>query len=1106
MESHTRLPVITDDALQKFTDSGSLDRGRRYFKNGRVKEVLWNGYQLMGQVRGTRPTPYSVVVEFQGSSPYMSTCDCPVFIACKHAAAVLYAAKHAREMAPVVASDWRKSLAGFIKPKPTDGNALGIQFEVATPRNPFGRNGGRSTPRTDIVAVHEASYLDLFIRLMRRGKSGNWVRGSLTWQSMFNGTTALNYHPDHAFIAGQIYNLNLDSVYSYATDNKQIHVNNFTTGYIWSLLQQAARAGMEYVPGNQFSAVRIGAPAKLELHAREDGGGVGIEAVLSTSDYDGTDLKLLGSAGAAHIDKKGNESQLVLHPATAPFSSAAVQLYRSGGTVVDEEYKEEFVFNVLPRVRESINVVSHGDALVVRNDRTAELRVEVTFKRSHTTELKWYWHYTNPSKDYPFTPSTPAPTGARRDRDLETNVTKRVQGYWDRLGKAGKNTLIPSETAWFSTRVLPQLEDDPNINVIYIGEVIEYEELPGSPHVEMRSQPNDDNDWFDLHFVVTINGRDIPFVDVFKALAQRHDFLVLDDNTFVSLQDPKFDALREELMVSDLLKDWDKTDKNPRVSRYDYDALDRLSGLVDDATLDSMWVEALNTLKNYGDVKVSASDVPDSVHADLRDYQLHGYAWMRALYEARLGGILADDMGLGKTLQVLTLIAWVAEQWKERGKGGSALKGQPFLVVAPASVVNVWKREAHKFTPDLSVITLTSTSKRRKESVAEAVAGCDIAITSYAVARLDGEEFAEYSWAGLIMDEAQFIKNPASQTHKALQKIPAKFALAVTGTPMENSLQDMWSLLNIVAPSMYPRLKAFKEQVISPVEIGRKMASRLDSGGNSERELTELEVRGANAMAGFQRRVRPFMLRRTKESVSPELPEKQEFIHEVELNKEHLDLYRVMLQKERKKLVRVADSDKPFVILKSLTLLRLLALDPSLVDEDYAHVKSSKLAVAMDMIEEVAAEGHRILVFSQFTSFLKKVAGKLKDASIAHEYLDGATANRGAVIDKFKTGDAPVFLISLKSGGFGLTLTEADYVFLLDPWWNPAAENQAIDRTHRIGQDKNVMVYRLVSQGTIEEHVLNLQQRKADLFNNLTGEATFASTFTSEDINDLLNH
>jgi SNF2 family DNA or RNA helicase len=427
-------------------------------------------------------------------------------------------------------------------------------------------------------------------------------------------------------------------------------------------------------------------------------------------------------------------------------------------------------------------------------------------------------------------------------------------------------------------------------------------------------------------------------------------------------------------------------------------------------------------------------------------------------------------MGLGKTLQVLALIQHVV--------AGDA--GSPFLVVAPTSVVTAWQHQAALHAPGLRV----GVGARRTDDVAGIAEAHDVVVTTYALLRLESAQFAAQHWAGLVLDEAQQVKNHQGKTYSAVRSVDADFRLAVTGTPFENRLMELWSLLSITTPGLYPWPRRFRDVVVRPVEKDGDEA----------------------ALRRFRTRIRPFLLRRTKELVADDLPPKQEQVLEVDLERRHRKIYDTHLARERQRILGlVADFDRNRVaIFSALTKLRQLALDPALVDPAHEKVGSAKVSLLVDHLAEITAEGHRALVFSQFTSFLSRVRESLTREGITTTYLDGGTRDRGAVVDAFRRGDAPVFLISLKAGGTGLTLTEADYVFVLDPWWNPAAEAQAVDRAHRIGQDKHVHVYRLVATDTIEEKVMALKARKAELFARvIDGDGASAQGITAEDIRGL---
>ena len=407
------------------------------------------------------------------------------------------------------------------------------------------------------------------------------------------------------------------------------------------------------------------------------------------------------------------------------------------------------------------------------------------------------------------------------------------------------------------------------------------------------------------------------------------------------------------------------------------------------------------------------------------------------------------------------------------------------LAVAPASVVGTWAEEAARFVPGLKVVAIRATQARRGTELAEEIRGAHLVVTSYTLLRMEHEAYLEQTWRGLVLDEAQFIKNHRSRTHQVARRIGAPFTLAITGTPLENSLSDLWSMFSLVAPGLFPRLEGFNEIYRKPVEKNGK----------------------TDVLGSLRARIRPFMLRRTKREVVRELPEKVEQITRLELTPEHRRRYDQHLTRERTRVLGMLDDmDRNRVaIFRALTKLRQLALDPRLVDTELPPTPSAKITTLLEQIRELAEEGHRALVFSSFTGFLKLVRGTLEAEGIEYVYLDGRTRDRPARIARFREGGAPVFLISLKAGGFGLTLTEADYVFVLDPWWNPAAENQAVDRAHRIGQTRAVNVYRMVSADTIEEKVVALQQRKRDLFASVVDTGEFRSTaITASDIRGLL--
>ena len=680
----------------------------------------------------------------------------------------------------------------------------------------------------------------------------------------------------------------------------------------------------------------------------------------------------------------------------------------------------------------------------------------------------------------------------------------------------------------FVDDVAPRLAEL-GVTVDEVGEILRFHAAPTpSVQLDVGLGEGGTRDWLDLNVTMKVGDHEIPMPVLLTALTRKDEVLFLPSGEYVRLDIPELKRLRELLAEARLLNDRKRSGlRVPRVRTSWWEDLLTLD-VVESAS--NAWFDAM---KRAVIDPPKPAPIPSGLIAKLRPYQKTGFEWLAGLRRSGLGAVLADDMGLGKTVQTLAMIQDEREQSALAGaevrrsanssrsgsrsgagagagadagadagerrfaspddaalavSGGAAsvapsgaanrsfgsevtvqatdrATGQatgPWLVVAPTSVVANWAAEARKFTPGLRVATVDATRKRRGAELAALAHDVDILITSYTLLRLEYEDYAALRPVGMVLDEAQQAKNPASKTFSSLVKVGAPVVYAITGTPMENNLSELWAMFALVAPGLLGNAKQFRENVQKPVEKGASDAGQV--------------------LALLRRRIAPFLLRRTKRAVASELPEKQEQIIEIELAPAHRRLYDRQLQRERQRVLHLADDldHNRVEVLSALTRLRQLSIDPALVDEG-STAPSSKLETLLPLLQEASEEGHRTLVFSQFTRYLRSIAARLAEEGIAYAYLDGSTSNRRAVIEGFAEGDAPVFLISLKAGGVGLNLTMADYVVITDPWWNPAVEEQAVDRTHRIGQTRAVHVYRLVSQNTIEEKVLALQDSKRQL-------------------------
>jgi superfamily II DNA or RNA helicase len=457
--------------------------------------------------------------------------------------------------------------------------------------------------------------------------------------------------------------------------------------------------------------------------------------------------------------------------------------------------------------------------------------------------------------------------------------------------------------------------------------------------------------------------------------------------------------------------------------------------------------------------KIPEAPLPADLTATLRAYQRQGVDWLAFLRGAGLGGVLADDMGLGKTLQAMCVFP----------------KGERTLVVAPTSVLFNWQAELGRFRPSLKVCLYHGPSRRLDREA-------DVTLTSYALLRLDAAPLAAAGFRAVVLDEAQAIKNPDSQTARAAYALPAAFRLALTGTPVENRLEELWSLMHFTNRGLLGGRAEFADRHARPIADGQP-----------------------GAAAALRARVKPFLLRRLKQDVAPELPPRTDAVLRVELGDGERAVYDAVRAATQKEVLALLDGGKGVMqALEALLRLRQAACHPALVPGQTA-ATSSKLEVLLDALDAAVAEGHKALVFSQWTSLLDLIEPALARAELPFTRLDGSTRDRGAVVERFQAADGPpIMLVSLKAGGAGLNLTAADHVFLCDPWWNPAVEQQAADRTHRIGQTRPVFVYRLVSTGTVEERILTLQDSKRALMDAALADGAAAAGLTRDDLIALL--
>ncbi len=591
---------------------------------------------------------------------------------------------------------------------------------------------------------------------------------------------------------------------------------------------------------------------------------------------------------------------------------------------------------------------------------------------------------------------------------------------------------------------------------------------PGNFHIEVTSGI----DWFEMHGKASFGDQEVPLPTLLAALRRGDSLIALGDGTMGMMPE-------EWLKKYGLLADIGTAEgDHVRFSRTQVGLLDALLAEMPEVSVDEQFRHARKQLTRFEGI--APAEAPAGFVGELRGYQKDGLGWLHFLREFRFGGCLADDMGLGKTVQVLALLE---TRRKLRGKAGKRDRLPPSLAVVPRSVVFNWMQEAARFTPKLRVLDHTGMGRGKPGAHFDAY---DLIVTTYGTLLRDIAELKDYRFDYAILDEAQAIKNAASQSAKASRLIQADHRLAMSGTPVQNHVGELWSLFEFLNPGMFGSAgigRLSEGTLRNPSEDGRRMLARA---------------------------LRPFLLRRTKEQVAKDLPEKTEQTLYCDLEPEQRKLYNELLAHYRQSLLpkieREGIKKSKIQILEALLRLRQAACHPALIDKK-ANAPSAKLDVLLPQLREVFDEGHKTLVFSQFTSLLAIVKQRLDAEKLPYEYLDGRTRDRQSRVDRFQTDpNCKLFLISLKAGGLGLNLTAADYVYLLDPWWNPAVESQAIDRAHRIGQTRPVFAYRIIARDTVEEKVLQLQEQKRALADAIiTADNSVIRDLGREDLELLLS-
>jgi SNF2 family DNA or RNA helicase len=646
-----------------------------------------------------------------------------------------------------------------------------------------------------------------------------------------------------------------------------------------------------------------------------------------------------------------------------------------------------------------------------------------------------------------------------RQTDVEKNFLHTLQKLG--LPMKGFRIAIPKSEAfsWLNEN---------RVNLLNFGFEVSQPEsrdkkyFVGKAVIEVEVKEN--IDWFDIHAKIRFGEFEIPFKELRKLIMRRKVEFKLPNGEIAIIPEAWLTKYADLFALSET----DGEHEKPVLRKHHLNLVKEL----EEGNLAKVHLsEKLRSLNSFSGIK--NYPLPQGFKGELRPYQRAGYNWLRFLNEYKLGGCLADDMGLGKTVQTLTLL----QAEKDSASGTS-------LLIMPTSLIYNWEMEANKFTPELRILNYTGTLRNKDMKRFE---NYDLILTSYGITRLDVELLQQFYFNYIILDESQVIKNPTSNIAKAVRELNSRHKLVLTGTPIENTTMDLWSQMSFINPGILGTQTYFRNEFQHPIE--KK---------NDESRSKKLHSV-----------IKPFVLRRHKSQVATELPAKVENVQYCSMSPEQEKRYEEVKTHYREKIFKLIDQEglgnSRFMILEGLTKLRQLANHPRMVEQGYTG-DSGKLENITHMLENAIAEGHKVLIFSQFVKHLELVRQYLKTHKIDFAYLDGSSIDRKEQVERFnKDTNLKVFLISIKAGGLGLNLTEADYVFILDPWWNPAVEAQAVDRAHRIGQKKKVFTYKFITRNTVEEKILMLQKRKLKLTTDLiTTEESFMKQLTRDDISQIL--
>jgi SNF2 family DNA or RNA helicase len=1077
---------MLNDALSKMPEAFEekvLFRGQEYFEKGHVLNVRLSEGLLKGRVKGSTNQIYDVHMDLKAWPSKRSQCTCPYQFNCKHAAACLFALHDREKKSSLQVPDrlerrldnWLKNL------RAQEGS--GSELHESTHHLIY------LIELRFLSHEHKVGIRLALAKLLKRGGYGKMIPVHTLSESKkqhFIGE-------DDDLVAQLLFKCGVmggfDSLF---IRNSELLARIIATGRAFFIenQEQAIQMGERIEACCQWVLSHNGDQNLSLMHGNQF-----IKPLLLDHgwyfDYNNATM------GYFKTPYPMKQLGYLLEAPPIPIDQAAFLAKKMKQTCpqfpTPKTFDKQVTQQILPQVGLIFDAVSEDNELFWFEDENALFSVCFFFNYAGLMI-----HYTDPCDlvvenkedvliQYPRNKEFERSKLAELQQVIQLRLPKAWEkAQWDVIKKADfilENVKRSTDLEFLSSQVVPQLKKQ--------GWYIEfasslYQKVIHADEVEWYSDLKESSsNFFSYQLGILVDDKPVNIMPLVVDLIHRYRGDALEnipDEQLVKLPLNEGGALQLEmgrikplvrLLLQFGLRHMDEH-QQLKINKYQFILMQEAELAIAATRLRWQGAETLRTeLKRL----IKAADIaeieaPQGLQTQLREYQRHGLNWLQFLRRSQFSGILADDMGLGKTVQTLTHLQYEKEQGRLK---------KASLIIAPTSLMGNWQAEAQRFTPELRVLIYHG-SDRHEDDFDE----YDVVVSTYGLIHREKEKFISYSFYYLILDEAQFIKNARAKTTQIIQQLPAIHRLCLTGTPLENHLGELWSLFHFLMPGLLGDEKQFRRWFRTPIE--------------KYSDLNRREV--------LAKRVKPFILRRTKNEVATELPPKTEMTHVIEISGAQRDLYeaiRISMEKKvREAIVKQGLGKSHILILDALLKLRQVCCDPrllSLPEATMAYGTSAKLEALIELLDNLMGEGRRVLIFSQFTSMLQLIESVLQARHYAYLKLTGQTQNRQAMVSKFQEGAIPIFLISLKAGGTGLNLTRADTVIHYDPWWNPAVEDQATDRTHRIGQENPVFVYKLITLGTVEGVILEMQDRKRQLVKGILSTDTAKTmSFSEEDV------